>query len=133
MLKNFAKNLLLFCFILLIGFSNAILYSNKGGFVHKIHQKTEVTGYLFSTNTLFKSSLPEVENEDVEIDDFDNENEEESFLKKQLELKKYLLTLHLKATSQYCTKVVKSQFSFLNKLNQLFFFRKYIVFQVFRI
>lgn len=133
MLKNFAKNLLLFCFILLIGFSNAILYSNKGGFVHKIHQKTEVTGHLFSTNTLFKSSLPEVENEDVEIDDFDNENEEESFLKKQLELKKYLLTLHLKATSQYCTKVVKSQFSFLNKLNQLFFFRKYIVFQVFRI
>lgn len=133
MLKNFAKNLFLFCFILLIGFSNAIIYSNQGGFVHKIHQKTEVTGHLLSSNTLFKSSLPEVEDEDIEIDNFDNEEEEENFFEKQLELKKHLSALYIKETSQYFSKVVKSQFSFLNKLNKLFLFRKYIVFQVFRI
>lgn len=131
MLKNFAKNLLLLNFILLIGFSNAIVYSNKGSFVHKIHQKTEVTGHLFGANTLFKSSLPEVEDEDAEIDNFDSEDE--NSFKKKFEFSKFLSVLRLKQTSENISLFVKTQFSFLNKLNYLSYSRKYIVFQVFRI
>lgn len=133
MLKNFAKNLLLLSFILLIGFSNAIIYSNNGGFVHKIHQKTEITGHLFGANTLFKSSLPEVEDEDAEIDNFDSEDENQNSLKKKFELSKFISVLRLKQTSENISLFVKSQFSFLNKLNYLSYSRKYIVFQVFRI